>query len=929
MSGGGVRVSIPGNVRKTIQNIKEITGNHSDEEIYAMLKECSMDPNETAQKLLSQGHFSLSLSFFLVGFLVLKPIVLDLVDLAGFHLLFSFLTRTNGFTDPFHEVKRKRDRKKENMNNRESGDSRWRSGMQGRGSRGGMQGQGSRGGRPSFSPRHTSHGKQLFVQLFEDKLLEYSRLFKSCGYSSVFSCLVFVDTGGGRNSAAGRDKGTNHAAEKGAGSSLLASEEKHKETTPSASSSAVVANGPTGVVSGNTSAMLASNLPIGNNQHEVTSSPIVVNEVGREAYHIDVDKAPTIAFGTGDACRESVPSSNNSSMSVIPASSSKICFSSSNPILKLSNDSCPPGTVGTIKREVGIHQTAGESASEIGVPFMPGKMPSKNQGVGKNQLSDSSQPSFASIQGGSSSSRPSSNYSSRSQLIIGPQKVLSSTVGSNMEWKPKATNPNVAQESGTAGLSDISNIPLESSGHSQASLGVLDSEEATAKLQKKLEELHLPQRQHVIIPHHIHVPESERNKLSFGSFDASFGVTSSYVSGAESNKSSTPVSETSQGIEEPMEEQAESNQNTQVTAEEGIYPDHPQSPSHVPENLSAEGDVSSNTVPDYESKQEAALLSGGHQYSVVHTSPGYSFGLVPPMLSGQIMPFENSESQARDVSRLPSFVVQQPFDPTSYYAQFYRSSADGDGRVSPFPAPGVASKYNGNVAVLSPHTSQPPQEGGNSLVLSTAGPTPQVTQSAGLMQSSIAVTQQPVPVFRPPTGLHTSHFPPNYIPYGHYVSPIYVAPGIYQFLSNGAFLQQPPAGSVYPAPPSAAATGVKYSLPQFKPGSNTGNATHIGMPSGYGPYGSSPAGFNPNSAATGGNSTTNDDLGASQFKESNIYITGQQLQYWLGFFYLTVSTSGVSGGLGGGNENGGGDSDWQQFLLKAFLFLAVVDDCCD
>ena len=53
MSGG--RVTIPNNVRKTIQNIKEITGNHSEDEIYAMLKECSMDPNETAQKLLLQG----------------------------------------------------------------------------------------------------------------------------------------------------------------------------------------------------------------------------------------------------------------------------------------------------------------------------------------------------------------------------------------------------------------------------------------------------------------------------------------------------------------------------------------------------------------------------------------------------------------------------------------------------------------------------------------------------------------------------------------------------------------------------------------------------------------------------------------------------------------------------------------------------------
>ncbi|KAJ0500386.1 putative GBF-interacting protein [Helianthus annuus] len=53
----GSRVSIPNNVRKMIQNIKEITGNHSEDEIYAMLKDCSMDPNETTQKLLLQDPF--------------------------------------------------------------------------------------------------------------------------------------------------------------------------------------------------------------------------------------------------------------------------------------------------------------------------------------------------------------------------------------------------------------------------------------------------------------------------------------------------------------------------------------------------------------------------------------------------------------------------------------------------------------------------------------------------------------------------------------------------------------------------------------------------------------------------------------------------------------------------------------------------------
>lgn len=164
--------------------------------------------------------------------------------------------------------------------------------------------------------------------------------------------------------------------------------------------------------------------------------------------------------------------------------------------------------------------------------------------------------------------------------------------------------------------------------------------------------------------------------------------------------------------------------------------------------------------------------------------------------------------------------------------------------------------------------------------MSTTGPTPLVTQAAGLMQSSVPVTQQPVPVFRPPAGVHISHYPPNYIPYGHYFSPFYgPPPAIHQFLSNGAFPQQPQAGGVYPTPQAAAAAaaGAKFSLPQYKSGTNSGNSTHIGMPSGYGPYGSSQAGYNPSSAATAGNSNTNEDLGGSQFKENNVYMNGQQV----------------------------------------------------
>lgn len=64
--GEGSGVSISANAKETIQSIREITGKqHSDEEIYAVLKECSMDPNETAQKLLYLGiNKDLNVSFW-------------------------------------------------------------------------------------------------------------------------------------------------------------------------------------------------------------------------------------------------------------------------------------------------------------------------------------------------------------------------------------------------------------------------------------------------------------------------------------------------------------------------------------------------------------------------------------------------------------------------------------------------------------------------------------------------------------------------------------------------------------------------------------------------------------------------------------------------------------------------------------------------
>ncbi|KAI9120764.1 hypothetical protein K1719_007797 [Acacia pycnantha] len=90
---------IPAASRKMVQSLKEIVHNFPENEIYAMLKECNMDPNEAVSRLLSQ--------------------------------------------DPFHEVKSKREKKKEN---KDTVDNRSR-GTSNTSSRGGRTGTDRYGGR--------------------------------------------------------------------------------------------------------------------------------------------------------------------------------------------------------------------------------------------------------------------------------------------------------------------------------------------------------------------------------------------------------------------------------------------------------------------------------------------------------------------------------------------------------------------------------------------------------------------------------------------------------------------------------------------------------------------------------------------------------------------------------------------------------------
>ncbi|CAA3014114.1 Hypothetical predicted protein [Olea europaea subsp. europaea] len=685
-------------------------------------------------------------------------------------------------------------------------------------------------------------------------------------FFSLMFCTCFLsDTGSGRNYAAVKETSTTLISDKGVSiPPLPTSQERKRNETSVGSPVTALSNGPSGI---STSVLRETHVTASRvvNQSYATGDASTRKVEGLLPLPSPIDSTKNHDVAHGIRAHQMLKSSN-SSAPVLSGTSSGAHFSSSDPVLLPSEHVRPPirhemDSQCTPVEQIAVNPTEGKSASEasVGSSIVP-QMPNVSQGVGKNQLLETRK-TASSTHDGSFGSRPSSNQNNRTH-VIGLQKV-----GPGKEWKPKSTNHSIVQGVSTAASSEVS-IVVENHSELQPTPEFLSSKEVTLELLRNLEETHISDSQHVIIPNHLHVPDAEKLGFCFGSFDASFELDMSYNSGPESDKSQ-PLSESPEAIKETVKEPSPS-QNELVTAEdtEAKYPDNPPTLQGLEIFSSTEGEVSSSVLPEYnKSKQEVA--PGSHQHPVAQSSSSYGLGFVPPMLSSQVSTLESSESRALDTHQVPNVVVQQSFDPTSYYLQFYRPGAHGDGRISPFHSAGAASKYNGNAIMLSALNSQSPQEGGAPMVLSTAAPSPLVTQAAGVVQSS----QQPQSIFRQPTGMHLPHYPPNYIPYNPYFSPYYVPPpGVHQFLSNGTFPQQPQAGSMYPTPHGANA---KYSVSQFKQGHSMGNSVYMGVPGSW-PYGASTANYTSSSARTVTSTSDGDPLAAHQVKENSLYVGGQQ-----------------------------------------------------
>ncbi|KAM3274551.1 hypothetical protein ACQJBY_043545 [Aegilops geniculata] len=718
------RVSIPAAVRRTIQNIKEIAGNHTDEEVYAALRECDMDPNETAQKLLHQ--------------------------------------------DTFHEVKRKRDKKKES--NKESVDPRWRPGTQGRG---------GKGGRGNYSSRQLSNSSD----------------------------------GTGRNAPAGKENDLNPSMDKCTSPSPVNPSTETKLSTSILSSSGGLSNGP--------------------------SQPLApVAKYSQPTCHLPPSDSKGLAGVKGtpeEAVLDLGSHVNNSSIQALGVGTSV-----SDPLLT------PPlqphshgGEIVANKHAVRNQRSAGEC-----------KVVSDDASALPKDTPQSSGSSSTVLPSGS---RPSSSYSSRSQQPSGSQK----------EWKPKPTNKPAQAEHVTR---DDVVVTVEVVPQSVPAPTAINKEDISSGLDKRLGDMQLFDKQHVIIPDHLQVTESEKYGLSFGSFGTSFEQAPSFPNDHGSEKSSIPPEyESSQDLEEVAEEPASSHKSASSTVEAAAESGQQQVTAETTDNISPQEADNLSSTPKVAEFDESKDTAASHmpQDSVQNA---YSTFAVPPQSQGNQIPLlETSEYQ-----------VQQPNDfSANYYTQIYRPMADADGHISPFTAPGAAIK-SGNMPVLPSQTGQTPEEL-NSVMLSSSGPTPLATPTPGAVPSSISIPQQPLPMFRQPVGVHVPHYQPSFIPYNQYISPFYVPPhALHHFMGNAAFPQAPSPGSMYPPVSSAVAPPVKYSATAYKPGANTGSQTYAVTPGAYGTYGSNPSVYTNNNVVPSGTSAENGDVSGSQFKENNIYIAGQQ-----------------------------------------------------
>ncbi|CAN0877986.1 GBF-interacting protein 1-like [Linum grandiflorum] len=830
-------------VRKTILSIKEIVGNFTDSDIYMALKESNMDPNETAQKLLNQ--------------------------------------------DPFHEVKRRKDRRKESTGYAGASESRrgyekFNQGFKGdaesrRGSENFNQGyrgaaesrrgsesynQGNRGavesrrGSENFNNGYrgdaeSGRGSENFNQGYRGaaESRRGSENFNQGYRGAAESRRGSEDVNPGYRGAADSRRGsenfnqgvrfTDRGARRGGYIRHVGS-----SNGPSREFRVVRDNR----VNGNTAKELKSDL----SQSSSSNGQGATNAEGSPAYSSTVkasaERDPSqIASGPIDSqgLRQNRDanlsgtdrrSNSDEKRAVTPNASSRVqggkpntsqsqsanvigvYSSSTDPVHVPSPDSRPSAPVGAIKREVGVvggrRQTSGipminlsASSSTLGKDssltetFQPFLAISKNEQASQANATDSSV-------SGIPVSKPflGNQFNRTHQQATGHQKASQH----NKEWKPKSSQKSVANGPGVIGTPKKSSSPVADNSK--------DSE-PVVEMHDKLSLVNINENQNVIIAQHIRVPETERCRLTFGSFGVDLDSTRNFASGVSAVGS----------IEE---NNRESTASMTVSAPESTIDDA--SGSKHDEMSDEKLRYSSSNSPASEGASELQLPDNSP--SPQNMDDYADIGLVQE--SNQS--YDHSEShQQQDPPELQTF---QGYDQqTGYDMSYFRPSLDETMRGQGLPSPQES---------LASHTA-------NSIPASTMA----------------AVHQQHPQMAQMYPQVHMQHYA-NMMPYRQFVSPVYVPQMAMPAYSSNHAYPHPSNGSSYVLMPGGSshlnANGLKYGVQQFKtvPGSS---------PSGFGNYASS-TGYTINAPGVVGNGTGLEDSSRIKYKDGNLYVPNPQAE---------------------------------------------------
>ncbi|PIA43144.1 hypothetical protein AQUCO_02000520v1 [Aquilegia coerulea] len=599
-------------VHEAIQSLKEVVRNHSDSDILDTLKEFNMDLNDAAQKLLNQ--------------------------------------------DPFHEVKSRRDKKKENTSSKGLLEPKKLADQ-------------------DTNLKGSSEPKKVTVQSTTVK--GFSEPRRLAEHTQGIKFRTFADRNarrGGyvRNSLPGnnrefrvvRDNRVNHSINnEKKPASVQSSTSTSVQEMPYVSGRSTMKNPPTKKHIGSRNPEGQKSFEAVNGQSELVRGQVSNSNNSNRKGLLEENRAKTpntVASSQGMKPHSSQPSATLASNSSVVG-----LYSSSSDPVHVPSNSRIPGTAGAIKREVGVvetrRQSSGNSARHSTAPSS--SVSTSFSGKDISPISETVHPSSAVMKSDqvvltSESESVVANKSLSNSQYVGKTNQLATehqkAPQPNMEWKPKSSQK-------PSFISPMIGTTAASVSHMDDNL--TDSKEAD-HLQENLSRASISENEHVIIPQHLRAPEADRTRLMFGSFGMEIDSTKSISSGFQglTNQQQFNV-EPSASVTAPSTSSEAVNQvdllNGQVRNSGSVSP--------------ASIAVSENPSTD---KREYANPGNLESYAdigmVQNNNPSYTL----------------AESQQQDFHGLPSFVAYD--SQIAYDMPFFRPVMDDSLRSQSVPSPGEA-----------------------------------------------------------------------------------------------------------------------------------------------------------------------------------------------------------------------------------------------